>query len=168
MVGIILIIVGLIFIGAGIFAGNTFGSFMGSAPDVAQDALGLGQTVFLVAFIGVGALLVLFGVIALVRSGRRRQMTQRVLQEGVSAEAKITYIDKNYRVLVNNRPIYSIVEYTFVDGLGNQYVNRVDNVNSESLIRSGWQVGSVIPIKYNRDNPQQSAIAPQKSVISAV
>ena len=168
MVGIILIFMGVIFIGAGLLAGNIMGSSLGSVPDVAQDTMQMGQTVFMVAFIGVGALLVLFGVIALVRGGRRRQMTQRVLQEGVSAEAQITYIDKNYRVLVNNRPIYSIVEYTFVDGLGNQYVNRVDNVNSESLIRSGWQVGSVIPIKYNRDNPQQSAIAPQKSVIAAV
>lgn len=163
MAGIILLIMGVIFIAAGLFAGNTIGSMMGSfggdVPGAAQDAMGMAQNLFTYIFVGVGALMAFFGVISLFRGKRSSQQTEKILQEGVPGQGQITYVDRNYNVQINNRPIYSIVEYTYADGLGNQYVNRINNVNTELVIRAGWQVGTVIPIKYLSDNPQQSAIA---------
>lgn len=158
MVGIILLMMGVIFIAAGIFAGQMIGGMMESAPEMAQEAMGLSQNLFTYIFVGVGGLMSFFGVISLIRGGRASNMTKKVLQEGTAGQGKITFIDRNYRVQINNRPIYSIVEYTYTDGLGNQYVNRIDNANTEFVIRAGWQIGMTIPIKYLSDNPQQSAI----------
>lgn len=158
MAGIILLIMGVIFIAAGIFAGQVIGSMMGTAPDVAQEAMGMSQNLFTYIFVGVGALMSFFGVISLFRGGRRSQMTKKVLQEGTAGQGQITFIDRNYSVQINNRPVYSIVEYTYQDGMGNQYVNRVTDANTEFVIRAGWQVGTTIPIKYLSDNPQQSAL----------
>ena len=157
MVGIILLVMGVIFIGSGLFAGQMIGGMVGSAPDVAQETMGLAQNIFTYTFVGVGALMSFFGVISLIRGGKSSQMTKKVLQEGVDGQGTITYVDRNYRVQINNRPIYSIVEYSYTDGMGNQYVNRIDNANTEFVIRAGWQVGAVIPIKYLSENPQQSA-----------
>jgi len=158
MAGIILLIMGIIFIGAGLFAGQMIGSMMGSAPDLAQEAMGMSQNLFTYIFVGVGAVMAFFGVISLLRGGRKSQMNKKILQEGVEGQGTITFVDRNYRVQINNRPIYSIVEYSYSDGLGNQYVNRIDNANTEFVIRAGWQVGTVVPIKYLSENPQQSTL----------
>ncbi len=158
MVGIILLVMGVIFMGAGLFAGNMIGGMMGSVPGSAQGIMGMSQTIFTVAFVGVGALLAFFGLISLMRSRRSSAMAQKVLANGIPGEAKITFVDRNYGVLINNRPIYSIVEYVYADGLGNQYSNRMNNVSSELVIRAGWQVGTSIPIKYLSEDPTQSAI----------
>lgn len=158
MAGIILLVMGVIFIAAGIFAGQVIGSMMGSAPDVAQEAMGMSQNLFTYIFVGVGALMSFFGVISLFRGGRRSQMNKKVLQEGIDGQGTITFVDRNYSVQINNRPIYSIVEYTYKDGMGNQYTNRVTDANTEFVIRAGWQVGAVVPIKYLSEDPQQSAL----------
>jgi hypothetical protein len=158
MTGIILLIMGVVFIGAGLFAGNTIGGMTGSIPGAAQETMGLAQNIFTYTFVGVGALLSFFGVVSLVRGGRSSKITQKVLQEGVEGQGTITFVDRNYRVQINNRPIYSIVEYSYTDGVGNPYVNRIENANTEFVIRAGWQVGTIIPIKYLMENPQQSAI----------
>jgi len=158
MTGIIFLIVGMVFIGAGVFAGSMMGGAMESAPEAAQETMQIAQSIFTYSFAGVGALMSFFGVISLIRGGRSSKMTQKVLQEGTEGQGVITFVDRNYRVKINNNPIYSIVEYTYTDGMGNQYVNRIDNANTEFVIRAGWQVGVTIPIKYLSEDPQQSAI----------
>lgn len=158
MVGIILIVMGVIFIGAGIFASGSIGGMMGSVPAVASQTMQFSQNIFLFAFVGVGALLVFFGLISLLRSRKSSQLTQLVMANGVPGQGKITFVDRNYGLLVNNRPVYSIVEYTYSDGLGNQYSNRVNNANSDYVIRAGWQVGTSVPIKYLTEDPSKSTI----------
>ena len=158
MVGIILLIMGVVFIGSGLFAGNIIGDMMGDAPQVAQESIQLAQNIFTFSFVGVGALLSFFGVISLFRGGRSSQIKKKVLQEGVETQGTITFVDRNYSVQINNRPIYSIVEYSDMDGVGNQYVNRISDANTEFVIRAGWQVGTTIPIKYLSEDPQKSAV----------
>lgn len=158
MAGIMLLVMGIIVIGAGIFAGNAIGSMMSTAPGMAQGALQSSQNIFTYVLVGIGALMSFFGLISLIRGGRSARMTQQVLANGVPGEGKITFVDRNYRLLVNNRPVYSIVEYVYSDGLGNQFMNRVNNANTEQVIRAGWQVGSSVPIKYLSEDPSKSAI----------
>jgi len=149
---------GVVFIGAGLFAGNMIGSMLGDAPQIAQESMQLTQNIFTYSFVGVGALLSFFGVISLFRGGRSSQMKKKVLQDGVETQGKVTFVDRNYRVQINNRPIYSIIEYSYADSMGNQYVNRIEDANTEFVIRAGWQVGTPIPIKYLSEDPQKSAV----------
>jgi len=158
MVGFILLLMGVVFIGAGLFAGNMIGSMLGDAPQIAQESMQLTQNIFTYSFVGVGALLSFFGVISLFRGGRSSQMKKKVLQDGVETQGKVTFVDRNYRVQINNRPIYSIIEYSYADSMGNQYVNRIEDANTEFVIRAGWQVGTPIPIKYLSEDPQKSAV----------
>ena len=60
---------------------------------------------------------------------------------------------------MNNRPIYSIVEYKYQDEFGNEYVNRVENVKTDEVIRNKVEVGSTIRIKYLPEDPGQSVMA---------
>lgn len=173
MVGIILIVVGLIFIAAGVFAGGLIGGIMGAvssvpeASDVAGGMMGSMSTIFLVAFGGVGVLMVIFGVLSLRRGRRQVQQHQLILANGIQTEGRVTFVDRNYSVTVNNRPIYSIVEYTYTDGSGVAHTNRIDQVNTESVIRAGIEVGSTIQIKYLMEDPSQSTIVPGSAAQAA-
>lgn len=158
MAGIILLLMGVVFIGAGLLSGNVIGGMMNSAPEMAQESIGMAQNIFTYTFVGVGALMSFFGVISLIRGGRSSQMTKKVLEQGVEGQGTITFVDRNYQVRINGRPIYSIVEYTYTDSMGTQYVNRINDANTEFVIRAGWQTGVTIPIKYLSEDPQQSAI----------
>jgi len=158
MAGIILLIMGVVFIGAGLLSGNVIGSMMKSAPEMAQESIRMAQNIFTYSFVGIGALMSFFGVISLVRGGRSSKMTKKILQEGVEGQGTITFVDRNYQVRINGRPIYSIIEYAYKDSMGNQYANRIDDANTEFVIRAGWQVGVQIPIKYLSEDPQKSAI----------
>jgi len=156
--GTILLLVGAICIGAGLFAGNMMGIAMADAPQVAQESMEFAQSIFTYSFVGVGGFLSFLGVISLIRGGRSSKITQKVLREGVEGQGTVTFIDRNYRVRVNGRPVYSIVEYSYMDSIGNQYVNRIDDANTEFVIRAGWQAGTKIPIKYLSEDPQKSAV----------
>lgn len=158
MGSIILLVMGVIFIAAGLFAGGVISSATSVVPGEFQEMMGGFQNIFTYIFVGVGGLMAFFGLIGLLRGRRSSQNTKRVLAEGVDSTGRITFVDRNYSVQVNNRPIYSIVEYTYTDGLGTEYVNRITNANTEQVIRSGWQVGSTISIRYLQDDPSQSAI----------
>lgn len=158
MVGFILIIMGVIFIAAGVFAGNIINQAAASV-----GGLGDMSNIFTIAFGGVGALLVLFGFLSVLRGRRAVQVHKEVLANGIDAKGTVTYVDKNYRVLINNRPVYSIVEYKYHDASGMEYVNRIDQVSTESVIRSGIQVGSTINIRYLPDNPEKSTIVPMSA-----
>ncbi len=161
MVGIILIIMGVIFIAAGIFAGGAISGIGSSVSGSGVDVSGItggASSIFTIAFGGVGLLLVVFGSISLFRSRKASAMHQQIMATGMDAQGQVTYVDRNYRVLINNAPIYSIVEYTYQVG-GMQYANRIDKVSTESVVRAGIQVGSTIPIKYLPEDPSKSTIA---------
>jgi hypothetical protein len=108
-------------------------------------------------FGGLGLIFMIIGAIIFFR-GRARAKKNKALAEkifamGVSAEATITFIDKNYGLLVNNKPIYSIVEFKFRDGMGTERVGRKNNVSSDLAIRLKLEVGSKVQIKYMNEDP---------------
>ena len=51
MAGIILLIMGVVFMAAGVFAGQMIGSMMGNAPGIAQEAMGFSQNLFTYIFV---------------------------------------------------------------------------------------------------------------------
>ncbi|MFN8534423.1 MAG: DUF3592 domain-containing protein [Dehalococcoidia bacterium] len=139
---------------------------LGSVRELSAGSPGLFSFGILIMQWGAPALLVglsllfgLFGVLSLVGSLRRSALEGDLARRGIPAQGVITYLDRNYSLLVNNRPIYSIVEYRYCDAGGAWYTNRVPNLNSDLAIRSGWQVGAAIPVRYLPENPARSAIA---------
>jgi hypothetical protein len=107
---------------------------------------------------GLGLIFVLGGVYGMVRGSQQAKRNQYLTQNGIAAEGTVTFVDKNYYTLVNNRPIYSIVEYTYLDKAGNQHTRRVDNLSSDVVIRNQVQVGGKVTIKYSQENPGESVI----------
>jgi len=105
-----------------------------------------------------GGGLTLWGALLLMQGGARRGDLQQIAAAGIETGAVITYVDRNYSLLLNNRPIYSIVEYRYRDGMGREFVNRADNVKTDLVIRNNWQVGSPIKVRYLPANPTKSGI----------
>jgi hypothetical protein len=161
---IILLIMGIVFLATGIFTYFVINTAFGSIPAEANE-LGLGQMESLfqfgisAVFGGLGALLTLFGALGLIRGSKKAKQDNLIAQTGLEKEATVTFVDKNYNLLVNNRPIYSIVEYKYQDDFGNEYTNRVKNANTNDVIRQKIEVGSTIRIKYLPHDPAQSVIA---------
>jgi len=113
-------------------------------------------------FGGLGLVFMIIGAILFIR-GRARAKKNKALAEkifamGVPAEATVTFIDKNYGLLVNNKPIYSIVEFKFRDGSGMERVGRKNNVSSDLAIRLKLEVGSKVQIKYLNEDPDQNIL----------
>ena len=92
------------------------------------------------------------------RDLREKKLREHILLTGISAKAKITYIDKNWTIRINKRYIYSIVEYTYKDKVGKEYTMRFNNISSELAVRKGLQVGGSLPIKYDSMDASKSAI----------
>lgn len=114
-----------------------------------------------------GAFVLIFVVTLIILSalrkfsgGSKKLMEQKmhIAQNGTETEGIVTFVDKNYSMLVNNKPIYSIVEYTFQDKAGTKYVRRIDNLNSDLVIQKQIKVNEPIRIKYLPEDPNQSVI----------
>ena len=160
---IILLIMGIVFLAKGIFTYFVINSVFGSMPVEATE-MGLGNIENLFQF-GIsavfgctGALMTLFGVLGLIRGSKKAKQDNLIAQTGIEREATVTFVDKNYNLLVNNRPIYSIVEYKYQDDFGNEYTNRVENANTNDVIRNKIEVGSMIRIKYLPQDPAKSVM----------
>jgi hypothetical protein len=160
---IIILVMGLIFLGTGIFIYFVINAAFGSMPAEATE-LGFGQMEGLIqigssaVFGGIGALMILFGVLGLIRGSKKAKQDNLIAQTGMEREATVTFVDKNYNLLVNNRPIYSIVEYKYQDDFGNEYTNRIENASTNDVIRNKIEVGSTIRIKYLPQDPAQSVM----------
>jgi len=149
---------GLVFMGAGLLCWVVIGSAMGEVPAGDVPSLMVMRYIMAGSFGGVGLLAFIPGVFAF-RSGRKEASYRReALENGVDSTGKITYLSPNYRITVNERPIFTIIEYIYQDSLGYEFTDRINNANSEKVIRAGWQVGSEIPIKYLSAEPEKSAI----------
>jgi hypothetical protein len=155
------LVMGIIFIGVGIFVYYIVGT---SFADLPSD-LGLGEAQALLQygmgglFVGIGAIMTLGGLIGMARGAKKAGLDKRIAQTGTETEATVTFVDKNYSMLVNNRPIYSIVEYQYQDEFGNEHTNRIENVSTDAVIRNKVEVGSKIRIKYLPEDPGQSVMA---------
>lgn len=166
MGGIVLMITGVIFIGVGLFASGfvnnillSIGAISDTIYTMDQIPFGIGP-VLLVIFVGIGVVIFFFGLVSFRRARGLFRQHQMILTNGVQTEGRVTFVDRNYNFTINERPVFSIVEYTYTDGSGVQRTNRLDQMNTESVIRSGIQVGSTIQVKYLMDDPSQSTIVP--------
>lgn len=109
--------------------------------------------------VGLGLVFGLVGVRSLAGVQRKQALAAELKERGVSTQGEITFIDRNYRLLVNNRPIYSIVEFRFQDSAGRWHSSRKPEVSADVAIRHGWQVGSTISVLYLPEDPTKNAIA---------
>jgi hypothetical protein len=154
------LIVGIILIGIGIYVYFVIGT---AFADVSSE-FGLGELQGLLQYGlggllgGIGAIMTLGGLLGIMRGAKKAKQDSHIAQTGTETEAAVTFVDKNYALLVNNRPIYSIVEYTYQDELGNEYTNRVENLNTEDVIRNKVEVGSRIKVKYLAEDPGKSVM----------
>jgi hypothetical protein len=160
--GIIMLLVGVILIGAGVIAYVVIGQQSPEGIEGLPDSVNL-ETVQRIVQYGVGGLLAGLGAIfslcglgSLARRSKQRQLAERLMHTGMDAEGTVTFVDKNWRIQVNQRPIYSIVEYTYQDANGGQHTRRVEDISSEIVIRKQIQVGSKIAVKYAREDPSKS------------
>lgn len=150
-VGIILIIVGVIVtqMSATVVINNRIAD-----PETGNNAK-------LIVGAGLGLLGLFFavvGVIQAIKGSKQKKRNQYILYNGVETQGLVTFVDKNYSVLVNKTPIYSIVEYTYEDKNGYQHKRRINNLSSELVIRSQIQVGSTVTVKYLAENPPESVM----------
>jgi hypothetical protein len=158
MVARVFLVVGLILIGVGVYIAQSDISVSinkrRADPETAATARyaiggGLG---------GLGLLFAVGGVRGMIRGSRELKRKTAIMQTGIEAEGTITFVDKNYRLLVNKQPIYSIVEYTYVDSAGKQHTRRTENVPSDIVIRKQLAVGGKVPIKYSAQNAADSVL----------
>jgi hypothetical protein len=119
-------------------------------------------TINTLVFGGLGLLFMIIGAIMFVggraKAKKNKALAEKIFAMGVPAEATVTFFDKNYGLLVNNKPIYSIVEFKFRDGSGVERVGRKNNVSSDLAIRLKLEVGAKVQVKYMNDNPDQNIL----------
>jgi len=131
-------------------------SIMDSQEGAIMRALEWGVPLLVAA---VGGLLLFFAVVGTIASAQRKKLDAQLATAGADAAGVITFLDRDFTFLVNGRPVHSIVEYRFTDHNGVVHTGRRDDLQSEAVIRAGWQVGTEIPIRYLREDPTQSGIA---------
>ena len=108
-----------------------------------------------------GVLLILGGILYLAAKREAKKQEVRavnIYENGIPGRGRVTFVDKNYSLLVNNKPVYSIVEFTFEDHQGRPHTGRKENVDSDLVIRAQIAVGSEVDIKYLASNPDESAL----------
>lgn len=129
-------------------------------------------------FAAPGLILLLVGIVLLITGGisdrefkaqreQKLRLAEDIFHHGLSARGRVTFVDKNYSVLVNQKPIYSSIEVLFEDNLGRPHVTRKDNVDSDLVIRARIAVGSELEVKYQAGNPDENVVLvpePEKPV----
>jgi hypothetical protein len=104
-----------------------------------------------VVILVIGALMLITG---LIRAKQKRKLALEIFQRGTLVKGNVTFVDKDYSLLVNNKPIYSIVEFTFQDSAGKTHTSRKTGVNSDLVIRDRIEVGGQVAVKYLPENPE--------------
>ncbi len=150
-VGIVLIVVGIIVSQSG---GRVVINNQLANPETSSIAI-----YAIAGFLGLlGLIFLIAGIISMVRGSKQMKVNQYIANHGIPAEGTVTFVDRNWTLLVNKNPIYSIIEYTYTDNNGVQYSRKVTNANSNLVARMGIQVGSKIAIKYSPRNHAESVI----------
>lgn len=107
-------------------------------------------------------IMILTGVILVIigKSAQKKQQakSEEILNYGLPARARVTFVDKNWQIMKGPVYIYSIVEYEFSDSHGRLHTCRNAKVDSEQVIRSQIVVGSEVDIKYLRENPLENVL----------
>ncbi len=154
LVGGFLIVFGLIFLA------------VGGIPLIIAATRGTlefgGQHLVFAIFAVIGLIIFLIGVLLLVTSltkaKKKRALAMLIYERGVPAEGTVTFVDKNYSILLNQKPIYSIIEFKFRDSSGTERVARKTDVNSDLVIRLKLEVGSKVQVKYLNEDWQKNIL----------
>lgn len=156
-----LIFVYLIFVFAMLGAGVVMFFGLQSVP---WDESGLPAGVDVLIQYGVPAIFIVIGLVmmsqmirALFKRAYKKRLAKELEIRGVKAKAHVTYVDRNYSILINNRPIYSILEYVYKDRMGNQQTKRLENVPTDVIIRNQIEVGTEVDIIYHEERTDESA-----------
>ena len=110
-------------------------------------------------WIAIGVMIVIGAILWLtgnVKGKETQALAMKIFKEGRLTRGKVTFVDKNYSLLVNEKPIYSIVEVVFNDEMGREHVSRKENIESDLVIRSQVVIGSEIDMKYLREDPTKN------------
>ena len=126
-------------------------------PSIAEQTTRIGiQYGVSILFIVIGSVLLILSLIGLIKKLNKSRLAKRILQTGIETDALVTYVDRNFSILINNQPVYSIVEYEYRDNEGNEYTDRKDRVPSETVVRSNIETGCTIRIKYLQEDHSKS------------
>ena len=152
IIGLVLIVMGLVMSGTVMpMARKMAGA---NVPEIVPTVL---HSVTVLGFVlfGVGVLLLVNG---LRKTLARSKLAKEIFARGALTKGTVTFADKNYSVLVNGKPIFSSVEFTYQDSAGKTHTGRKDNVNSDLVIRAKIAVGSPVAIKYLPENPDKNIL----------
>jgi len=128
-------------------------------PGPGESGYILGQIarfVFSGIFLISGLVFFIPGVRAFADLPRRVRLLRDLKENGIETTATITFVDLNYSLRVNGKPVYTIVEYEYTDHHGTPQSHRLPRVPSEIIIRQKYEVGSTITIVYLPDRPEKS------------
>jgi hypothetical protein len=155
LIGGFFFLFGLIFFlvggGIGLLSGLLAGKLQFGAASINMVVFGGMGLIFMV----IGAVMFLGGR---AKAKKNQALAEKIFAMGVATEGTITFFDKNYGLLVNNKPIYSIVEFKFRDGSGTERIGRKDNVSSDLAIRLKLEVGAKVQVKYLNEDPEQNIL----------
>lgn len=116
----------------------------------------------MVVFGGLGLIFMIIGAFMFLggraKAKKNKALAEKIFAMGVATEGTVTFFDKNYGLLVNNKPIYSIVEFKFRDRSGTERIGRKNNVSSDLAIRLKLEVGAKVQVKYLHENPDQNIL----------
>ena len=147
LVGGFLILFGVVW--TGILLTVSHGVSSSGAPPAIHTMLN-SMTALGVVIFAIGAILLIAG---LIRRKKSNKLAMEIFQRGTLVKGNVTFVDKDYSLLVNNKPIYSIVEFTFQDSQGQTHTSRKSGVNSDLVIRNRIEVGGQVAVKYLPGNP---------------
>jgi hypothetical protein len=105
-----------------------------------------------------GIILLIIGLVGLKKKRKAKTAMLEALEHGVDVKGRVTFVDKNYAITMNERPLYSIVEFEFSDDYGHVFTGRKDKVDSELVIRNKIEVGSEVDIRYVPEDPSINAL----------
>jgi hypothetical protein len=155
LIGGFLFLFGLIFFlvggGIGLVSGLLAGNVQFGVANINMFVFGGLGLIFMV----IGSILFIGGR---AKAKKNKALAEKIFAMGVATEGTITFFDKNYGLLVNNKPIYSIVEFKFRDGSGNERIGRKNNVSSDLAIRLKFEVGAKVQVKYMNEDPNQNIL----------
>jgi hypothetical protein len=113
-------------------------------------------------FGGLGLIFMIIGAAMFIagraKAKKNKALAEKIFAMGVATEGTVTFFDKNYGLLVNNKPIYSIVEFKFRDSSGTERIGRKNNVSSDLAIRLKLEVGAKVQVKYMNEDPNQNIL----------
>lgn len=144
MISNVFLFVGIVLLGTGILS---FYSFDGNTKYIPVGILG-----------GIGLLFTYLGLTGRSRDAKQQKQNLLITQTGVETDGTVLFVDKNYSILLNKKPIYSIVEYKYQDSFGTEHIRKVNNIPSDLVIRNKIEVGGTVKIKYLNEDPKQSVI----------